>query len=600
MASLLSGGRKSVLSVFRNRNFTLLLTAMFVSDFGTAITSIAASILVFRETDSAFSVGLMLIATSLPGLLFGLVAGVFVDRMDRKRILVVTELLSGVLIFCVPVLLPGNIAWLYILVALKSILYQFFSPAHNSALPDIVSNEELGAANSLLSSIQTAAMGLGYAAAGVIATQFSPESAFYINGTTFLISALLISFVVMPSHEEESEETTTGAVVQNLRDGAVFLWHSPALRSMLLLIIPIGIIYGFLNSVQLPFAFRALGATEFEYSLIESLSLVGFVTGALVMTVITDRLREGQWIALSFLIVGVFEVVYSQVTSVTAVILLSMLINFLDVPSYIGQNLLVQRNTTRQMRGRVSSVFYVIRDFAMMIGIGMVGVVDVIDIRLAVLVSALALVLFGIIVFIMPGLRRPAAEWHQSIALLRGISEAPGLGTGRSINMADVERLKQVIPAFACLTVAEHQRIVSDITYAEAEAGTVIVRQGEENAFAYFILEGSVVVGHVYKEQERILMILNAGDFFGEIAALTGVPRTANILAKERTSLLRVPSHTLRDLVKHPALHRLFFSKMMERMMSLDMLDMPTQARHDQDMLRDLRRTTEMKVVVVD
>src|SRR6185295_13894690 len=97
---------------------------------------------------------------------------------------------------------------------------------------------------------------------------------------------------------------------------------------------------------------------------------------------------------------------------------------------------------------------------------------------------------------------------------------------------------------------------------------------------------------------ERILMILNTGDFFGEIAALTGVPRTANVLAKERTCVLRVPSHTLRDIVKHPALHRLFFSKMMERMMSLDMLDMPVQARHDQDMLRDLRTTTEMKVVI--
>jgi MFS transporter, DHA3 family, macrolide efflux protein len=595
----LSSGRSSALSVFRNRNFTLLLTAMLVSDFGTAITSIAASILVFRETDSAWSVGLMLIATSLPGLLFGLVAGVFVDRMDRKRILVITELLSGVLILGIPLLLPGSIAWLYVLVALKSVLYQFFSPAHNSVIPDIVTNEELAAANSLLSSIQTAAMGLGYAAAGFIVTQFSPESAFYVNAATFFISSLLISLVVVPS-QADVEDTTAGAVAQNLRDGTVFLWHSPALRSMLLLIIPIGIIYGFLNSTQLPFAFRALGATEFQYSLIESLSLVGFVAGALVMTVITDRLREGQWIAISFLMVGLLEAVYSQLTSVTAVILISMLFFFFDVPSHIGQGLLVQRNTTRQMRGRVSSVFYVVRDFSMMIGVGMVGIVDVIDIRLAILGASLALVVFGIIAFIMPGLRRPAAEWHHSLALLRGISEAPGLDTGRSITMADVERLRQIIPAFSCLTVAEQQRIVSDITYAEAEAGTVIVRQGEENVFAYFILEGSVVVGHVHKEQERILMILNVGDFFGEIAALTGVPRTANILAKERTSLLRVPSHTLRDLVKHPALHRLFFSKMMERMMSLDMLDMPTQARHDQNMLRELRTTTEMKVVVVD
>lgn len=589
-----------MLSIFRNRNFTLLLAAMFVSDFGTAVTSIAASLLVYRETNSALSVGLMFIATSLPGLLFGLIAGVYVDRMDRKRILVVTELLSGLLIFAVPLLLPMNIIWLYVLVALKSILYQFFSPAHNSVIPDVTSDDELAAANSLLSGLQTAAMGLGYATAGFVVSLFSPELAFYLNAATFLISAFLINLVVIPVETEEDEETTTGAVVRNLREGAGFLWNSPALRSMLLLIIPIGIIYGFLTSAQLPFVLRALDGTEFEYSLVESLSLIGYVVGALVMTVYTDRLREGQWVAISFLMVGLLTVVYSQLTSITGVILIAAAINFFDAPSSIGQGLLVQRNTTRQMRGRVSSVFYVVRDSSLMIGIGLVGIADVIDVRLAVYVASLILVGFGIIAFLLPGLRRPAVEWQQSLALLRGISEAPGLDTGRSVTTADIRRLKQIMPAFASLSIAEQQRVMSDMTYAEAEPGTVIVRQGEENAVAYFILEGSVIVGHVEKGQERILMMLNEGDFFGEISALTGIPRTANIVAREHTSLLRVPSHTLRSLVKHPALHRLFFSKMMERMMLLDMLDMPVRAKHNQSMLRELRTTTEMSAVAAD
>src|SRR5690606_11376323 len=170
----------------------------------------------------------------------------------------------------------------------------------------------------------------------------------------------------------------------------------------------------------------------------------------------------------------------------------------------------------------------------------------------------------------------------------------------RSVTTADIRRLKQIMPAFASLSIAEQQRVMSDMTYAEAEPGTVIVRQGEENAVAYFILEGSVIVGHVEKGQERILMMLNEGDFFGEISALTGIPRTANIVAREHTSLLRVPSHTLRSLVKHPALHRLFFSKMMERMMLLDMLDMPVRAKHNQSMLRELRTTTEMSAVAAD
>src|SRR5690606_37028515 len=119
--------------------------------------------------------------------------------------------------------------------------------------------------------------------AGFVVSLFSPELAFYLNAATFLISAFLINLVVVPVETEEDEETTTGAVVRNLREGAGFLWNSPALRSMLLLIIPIGIIYGFLSSAQLPFVLRALDGTEFEYSLVESLSLIGYVVGALVM-----------------------------------------------------------------------------------------------------------------------------------------------------------------------------------------------------------------------------------------------------------------------------------------------------------------------------
>ncbi|NIT03095.1 MAG: MFS transporter, partial [Candidatus Latescibacteria bacterium] len=71
--------------MFRNRNFTFIWIGQLVSTIGNALTSLAASIVVFRLTGSALSVGLMLMATAVPSLLVGLVAGVFVDRFDRKR-----------------------------------------------------------------------------------------------------------------------------------------------------------------------------------------------------------------------------------------------------------------------------------------------------------------------------------------------------------------------------------------------------------------------------------------------------------------------------------------------------------------------------------
>src|SRR5512136_3345915 len=96
----------SPLAVLRNRNFSLMWSGQLVSTMGSALTSLAASIYVFRLTNSALSVGLMLMATAAPSLLVGLFAGVFVDRYDRKKIMITADILRAILILLIPVLVP--------------------------------------------------------------------------------------------------------------------------------------------------------------------------------------------------------------------------------------------------------------------------------------------------------------------------------------------------------------------------------------------------------------------------------------------------------------------------------------------------------------
>src|ERR687889_670775 len=91
----------SAFSVFQNRNFSLMWTGQLISTMGSALTSLAASIYVFRLTGSALSVGLMLMATAAPSLLVGLFAGVFVDRYDRKKIMITADILRAVLILLI-------------------------------------------------------------------------------------------------------------------------------------------------------------------------------------------------------------------------------------------------------------------------------------------------------------------------------------------------------------------------------------------------------------------------------------------------------------------------------------------------------------------
>ena len=104
-ANALSNKPGSPFSVFRRRNFTLMWTGQFVETIGYGLTSLASSILVYRLTNgSALSVGLMLIASAAPSLLVGLIAGVIVDRYDRRRIMIAADVLRAVLVCLIPLL----------------------------------------------------------------------------------------------------------------------------------------------------------------------------------------------------------------------------------------------------------------------------------------------------------------------------------------------------------------------------------------------------------------------------------------------------------------------------------------------------------------
>src|SRR4029079_7778536 len=106
--------RPSAFAVFRKRDFTLLWLAQFVSTAGSALTDLAAGILVFQLTNSALAVGLTLMATAVPSLVVGLIAGVFVDRYDRKRIMFWSNILQAILVALIPFVISVNVLGIYV------------------------------------------------------------------------------------------------------------------------------------------------------------------------------------------------------------------------------------------------------------------------------------------------------------------------------------------------------------------------------------------------------------------------------------------------------------------------------------------------------
>ena len=108
--------RPSGFAVFRKRDFSLLWVAQFVSTAGSALTDLAAGILVFQLTNSALAVGLTLMATAIPSLVVGLIAGVFVDRYDRRRIMFWSNVLQALLVALIPFVISINVLGIYVVI----------------------------------------------------------------------------------------------------------------------------------------------------------------------------------------------------------------------------------------------------------------------------------------------------------------------------------------------------------------------------------------------------------------------------------------------------------------------------------------------------
>src|SRR5574341_635354 len=579
----------SPFAIFRNRNFSLMWSGQLISTIGTVLTSLAASIYVFRLTGSALSVGLMLMATAAPSLIVGLFAGVFVDRYDRKKILITADLIRAVLVFLIPFLVPINIIWLYIIIMLTSAIGQFFDPAHESVLPEVASDEELAAANSLMAISSFGSTAVGFAAAGLIASAADISWAFYIDAATFIVSALCIYLISIKPYSAE-DETSVSIVLNNLRAGMRQLFNTPILRSLFTAQVPVLIAFGLSNTLLLPFALRALKATEFEYGLQEGLTSIGFVVGSLLMANIFDRMPEGAWMASSYLGMALAGIVYSFLNSVPLAIAVVTLSGFFNAPSSIGRRVIVQRNTPREMRGRVNSVFFVSRDVLFLIGMGAAGLADVIDVRLMYLISALILLAGAILVLVLPGLRQERTAWRQALTLVRTTPSVSGLGAGRPVQLADMDLLIGLVPSLSALTAKERESLLRQSRVIEAPAGTTILQHGEKGDAAYFILNGKVVAGITGEEGNyRSLENMISGDFFGEIAALTGTARTADVVAVDTTTLMRIPAQALRDLMSNPVLGALFLAKMTERLNRFSINELPRFAGYDQQVMRDLR-----------
>lgn len=293
----------------RNRSFMALWLGQTVSFIGDYFYWLAVPIMVERLTGSALMVGLSVISTALPMLVLGPVAGVFVDRWDRRRTMLVSDLLRGLLVLvCLVVRRPEQV-WIYYLIGfLMSCVSRFFFPAQNAALPLIVPDrDDLLAANGLMQIVQTVGLLAGPALAGFSIGLWGEQVAFIVNSMGFFISATTILIMSVP-HTTAGPQAAGGqiaAVWSEMREGVAYLFGNRTLVGVLLCMSVVQLGIGAINVVWVPFMRRTFGLGPEGLGAVDAAQGAGMVLGGLMLGFVTARLSKKVLAGWGILIIGI-------------------------------------------------------------------------------------------------------------------------------------------------------------------------------------------------------------------------------------------------------------------------------------------------------
>lgn len=294
--------------LFRNRSFVALWLGQTVSFVGDYFYWLAIPIMVERLTGSVLQMGISVISSALPMLLLGPVAGVFVDRWDRKRTMLVADLLRGLLVLlCLVVRTPDQV-WIYYAVGFTmSCVSRFFFPAQNAALPLIVPDKnDLLAANGLMQIVQTAGLLIGPALAGFSIGLWGEQVAFLADSVTFFVSATAILTMAVPrtTVSRQGEGDQLGAVLREMWEGVVYLFGSRIMVGVLLCLSVVQLGVGAINVIWVPFMRRTFGLGPEGLGAVDAAQGVGMALGGAVLGLFVARFRKRDLAGWSIVFIG--------------------------------------------------------------------------------------------------------------------------------------------------------------------------------------------------------------------------------------------------------------------------------------------------------
>ncbi|GLV64274.1 MFS transporter [Bacillus mycoides] len=356
------------------RNICLYSIAKTVSISGSSIYSFALGLYVLQITGSALNFAITLILGTIPMIVMNPFAGVVADKVDKKKLVVCMDLLSGCLLITVYILSSYyglNLFIIYTTTFLMTVFTTFFGIGLEAAKPNIVSKERLMSINSISKIIDSVSLILGPMLGGIVFAVFDIKIFIIINGISYILSGISILFIHFKLFEFNiNEECSKRRInfITDIKEGFSYLIEKESLKNTFSILISLNFFLGFAVTVPLPYIINTvLNLSSKQFGIIQGIFPVGMIIGAILVKKITDRfsysylLKKLSSMLAVFMIISGIPVLFKNIevndfvyviTYCVVMFFLGLIIALIDIPLIY----FMQKEIPDKYRGRVLSI----------------------------------------------------------------------------------------------------------------------------------------------------------------------------------------------------------------------------------------------------
>jgi len=370
---------KGYKALLNYKDFIKIWVGNTISRFGDAIDSIAFLWMVYEMTGSTLMMGTVMAVNAAPAVLFGMTAGVLVDRMDKKKVMIVTDLLRGLSTAVMAILYIWNMIsiWhLYAFTFINSLCEVFASPARASAMQVLVDKKHYLTANSLRQASASIAEIAGTAAAAIIMGYLSIGAAILIDSATFFISSFTAIIAKIKISGNKNRPLNIKQFYREFVEGLTVIKSNVVLLVSLTMACLVNLVLAPFNVLMPEYSDKILMAGEKGMSLILMSFTIGMVAGSLIIGQIGHRFKKSTMVITGFMGLGAGMMLFGFISNVQLACVAAIIGGgFIPVISG-GSMTLMQESTPVDKMGRVSSTASTLSLLGLPLGYAISGIMS--------------------------------------------------------------------------------------------------------------------------------------------------------------------------------------------------------------------------------